>query len=179
MKRFRSLAFALLALAAPAAALAQHPPPEWAEAARAEVAKLDKLVGHWKGSGWVMTPQGRQEVTSEERAEMRLEGRAIVVEGLHHDSSGKVVHRALGLIGWDARHGEYRFGTALATGLTGYHSGRIEDGRFVWKLDAPGPQRRFVIPLADRDTWEEYGEVSMDEGRTWRRFMYMKLERVK
>lgn len=171
----RLLAALALAAFATAAAAQNAPSPE----ARAEIAKLGKLVGHWKGEGWVLSPHGRHDFTSEERAEMRLDGGALVIEGLHRDASGAIVHQALGVLGWDRRRKEYRFGTALSSGATGYHRGRIEDGRFIWTVDAPGPERRFVIPLEGADTWEEYGEVTSDGGRTWRRFFEMKLTRVK
>ena len=149
------------------------------EAARSEIAKLSMLVGEWRGSGWMMLRGGKHTFTSEEKAELRLDGHALVIEGLHRDPGGKVVHQAIGVLGWDAKRGEYRFGTALASGATGHHPGRIEDGRFIWTLAGAGPQRRFVIPLGDRDTWEEYGEVSTDGGKTWRRFFEMRLQRVR
>jgi hypothetical protein len=176
IRRTLALASLIAAFAAPVGA--QHGP---SDAAKERIAHLSSLVGKWKGSGWIMLPTGtRSAFVGEEVVESRLDGRALLVEGLHRDgASGAVVHQAIGLIAWDAARGEYRFGTALASGRTGTHAARMEGKRFVWTLDAPGPPRRFVISMERPDTWEEVGEVSTDAGKSWTRFFEMRLERVK
>jgi len=60
------------------AALAQTP----ASGQRVEMKKLDWLVGHWKGTGWMqMGPQGRKEFTITETVEGKLDGLVLVIEG--------------------------------------------------------------------------------------------------
>ena len=171
------LLLALLAWPLAAASLE----PAAVQDARARMAPLGKLVGEWKGGGWILQPGGREKATftGEERVEARLESGALLVEGLHRGPDGAVVHQTLGVLAWDGHRKEYRFATAIAGGTTGYHAGRLEPGRFVWTLDARGPPRRFIISLEGDHAWEEWGEVSLDGGKTWRRFMEMKLTRVR
>ena len=85
-----SSCFSLVAL------LAQTP----ASGQRVEMKKLDWLVGHWKGTGWMqMGPQGRKEFTITETIQGKLDGLVLVIEG-QGNSSGRF-------------NGSYRFGICL------------------------------------------------------------------
>ena len=174
MKRTAAL---LVALFLPAVALADPSSPT----ARAEMDKLAQMAGKWKGGGWILTPAGRHESNSEETIEMRLDGRALLIEGFHTDvKSGEVNHHALAIIAWDDNRREYRFASALASGRTGYFPARLEGRKFVWTIAVPnGPTSRFTIALDDPDKWNEVGEQSRDGGLTWVKFFEMNLERVK
>jgi hypothetical protein len=70
--------------------------------------------------------------------------------------------------------------TALSQGRTGYHPGRIEDGKFVWMLEphGTGPALRFTIQLEPPGRWHEVGEISFDGGKKWFKSLEMTLERV-
>jgi len=167
----------VLALLLPFAAVADPPSPT----AKAEMAKIAQMAGKWKGGGWIMTPQGKHESNSEETIEMRLDGRALLIEGFHTDvKSGEVNHHALAIIAWDDFRREYRFASALAAGRTGFFPGRLEGKNFIWTIAVPnGPTSRFTISLEDPDKWVEVGEMSRDGGATWIKFFEMNLDRVR
>ena len=173
----KCLAALLLILAAASPARAEPSSPT----ARAEMAKIAQMAGHWQGGGWIDMPAGRNFSTSEERIEMRLDGAALLIEGLHRDPrSGVVNHHALAIIAWDDARREYRFASALASGRTGYFPARLEGRSFIWTIAVPnGPTSRFTISLDDPDKWREVGEQSRDGGATWVKFFEMNLERVK
>src|SRR3974377_2170985 len=62
----------------PVALLAQAP----ASGQRAEMKKLDWLVGQWKGGGWIqMAPQGRKEFTEAETVQSKLDGLVFLIDG--------------------------------------------------------------------------------------------------
>jgi len=149
--------------------------------ARAEMAKIAQMAGKWRGGGWIDTPGGRNFSNSEETIEMRLDGRALLIEGFHTDPrSGVVNHHALAIIAWDDGQKEYRFLSALAAGRTGYFPARLEGKKFIWSIPIPnGPTTRFTISLDDPDKWKEVGEQSRDGGVTWVKFFEMNLDRVK
>ena len=112
---------------------------------------------------------------------MRLDGRAILLEGFHTDvKSGEVNHHALAIVAWDDNQKQYRFMSALAAGRTGYFPARLEGSKFIWSIPIPnGPTTRFTISLDDPDKWREVGEQSRDGGATWVKFFEMNLDRVK
>lgn len=151
------------------------------EPARAEMAKLSRLAGTWKGSGWRAGREGRATFDSEEVVEARLDGRALLIEGRHFATgSRESVHHALAILSWDEAAGEYRMLSALASGRTGSFSGKLDAGRFVWGVQpANGPWSRFTLDLGDPDRWVEVGELSRDGGRTWTKFLEMTLARVR
>ncbi len=175
----KTVAALLLAAAAAVStgALAEPPSPS----AKAEMARIAQMAGKWKGRGWIMLPDGRHESNSEETIEMRLDGRALMIEGFHTDvKTGAVSHHALAIIAWDDARREYRFMSALAAGRTGYFPARLEGRKFIWSIAIPnGPASRFTISLEDPDKWNEIGEQSRDGGATWVKFFEMNLDRVK
>ena len=173
----QTIATLMLLLAVPCAALAEPSSPT----AKAEMAKIAQMAGKWKGGGWILTPAGKHVSDSEETIEMRLDGRALLIEGYHRDAtSGEVNHHALAIIAWDDARREYRFSSALASGRTGYFPARLEGKSFVWTIAIPnGSTSRFTIALDDPDKWSEVGEQSRDGGMTWVKFFEMNLERVK
>jgi hypothetical protein len=174
MKRF---AVVLLVLATPLLARAEPS----SDTAKAEMARIARMAGHWKGSGWIETRGGRHESNSEEWIEMRLDGRALLVEGVHRDvKTNELNHHALAIIAWDDHQRQYRFLSALAAGQTGYFPAKLEGTKFIWSIAIPkGPTSRFTISLDDPDKWREVGEQSRDGGVTWVKFFEMNLERVK
>lgn len=166
-----AVAVATLAFGLPARADAPSP------TAKAEMAKIAQMAGRWKGGGWVITQAGRREFQSTELMEWRLDGYALVVEGRHTDAkSGELTHHAIATIAWDDKAGEYRFLSALNTGMTGAYPARLEGRKFVWSIP---PSTRFTISLDDPDCWLEVGEYSRDGGATWIKFFEMDLARVK
>src|SRR5204862_74768 len=84
-------------------------PPVSKDIQRQEMKKLDWLVGHWKGTGWIqMGPQGRHEFTQTETIEAKLDGMVLVIEGLGKaKEDGSTVHTALAFVSYD--HGGNKF----------------------------------------------------------------------
>jgi hypothetical protein len=174
----RSLLLASSLVLLPVFALAQRPPAPDLPQQRQHMAEVQFLVGTWKGEAWMeMQPGQRQTFASSEVVESRLDGLVLIVEGLHTEGD-RVVHHALGILSWDEAAGNYSFRTKLAEGHGTDATGRLEDGKFVWSPGTtPVGQVRYTIGLDAEGRWQESGEMSRD-GKTWKPFFGMTLERV-
>lgn len=172
------------ALAVPTSA--QMPNPAAAAESRAHMRSFDWLIGEWEGGGWMMVPgAGRLEFTSAENVEWRLDGRVLLVEGLHHaavpDASGErpVVHHALGAITWNASRDAYVFHTWLGNqGGSGADNELVatEDGFIWWPATPEGaPRVEFRVRRVDGE-WVERGTVTLPDGETME-FFEMRLRR--
>jgi len=163
-------------------ALAQPAPsPELGQQKEAMEA-VQFLVGEWKGSGWIDMGQGRSEFVASEVVESRLNRLALLVEGRHIvEPNGSpnpiVVHHALAMLTYDPAAGMYRFNSQVARGGTGMYEGSVEDGAFIWRMEAGGGQVRYRIRLDEEGRWDEVGEYSAD-GANWSPFFGMTLEKI-
>jgi hypothetical protein len=135
------------------------------------------LAGEWEGDGWMQRGPERGTFTSTETVESRLEGRVLIVEGLHHAPGGEVVHHALAVVSHDPETGGYRFRSHLADGTGGDYDAELVDGAFVWGFATDRGRVRFTIRI-DGDEWREEGHFSPDGGETWIHFFQMDLTRV-
>ena len=171
MKRL-TLVVMLLAVAAPGLAEEGAADPGL-EAMHA----ISFFEGQWEGEGWMR--RGPTEPTpfrSSERIESRLDGRVLIVEGLHHaKETDEVVHHAVATISYDPETSKYRFLSHLEDGRSGDYLGRLEEGAFVWGYDVPRGKIRFTIRIADGH-WSETGEFSAD-GTQWNQFFAMELDK--
>lgn len=165
---------AILVLVVPAAGAAEPAVDPAIDAMRA----LPKLEGRWAGEGWMrMGPGEPMRFVGEETVESRLDGRLLVVEGLHRTPDrSKVVHHAFGVFSWDERAKHYRFNTYVANRGGGEHAARLVENALVWDLAGEGPKRRFTITVTN-DEWKEVGHVQ--RGEEWLQFFEMTLKRVK
>ena len=162
-----------LALPADAASLAQSPE----DPALAAMRDLPAFEGRWEGTGWSRRgPAEAVPFTSLELVESRLDGRVLVVEGLHHDSNGAVVHHALAVITWNDKAGHYDFRSFVSGRGPGNFTGRMEDGAFVWSIEMESGHIRYTIRIENGE-WHEIGEWSAD-GAQWSQFFQMDLRRV-
>lgn len=155
------------------------PPALRADPAIDAMKALPRLEGRWAGEGWMrMGPGEPVRFVGEETVESRLDGRLLVVEGLHRTPDrSKVVHHAFGVFSWDEAQKAYRFTTYVANRGGGEHAARLEDGALVWDLASPdGMKRRFTITVTN-DEWKEVGHVL--RGEQWLQFFEMTLKRVK
>ncbi|PYS98332.1 MAG: hypothetical protein DMF63_16915 [Acidobacteria bacterium] len=145
---------------------------------QAEMKKLDKLVGTWKGSGWYSVAGGKREnFTSAEVVQRKIDGLAMLVEGKHINPEGKVIHETLAVISYDEPSKIFKFSTYLATGPTGNYDFKVVLDGYEWGFKTPAGTIRYLIK-ADNDVWSETGEFSRD-GQAWVKIFEMKLDRVK
>ena len=148
-----------------------------AELQRAEVKKLEGMVGKWQGSGWIMHEGKRETFTGSETVQRKIDGLAILVEGKFTNPEGKVIHETLAVLSYNLKDSKYNFRTYLATGTSGEHELKIVDDAYVWGFQVPTGTIRYTIKTAN-DVWFEIGEYSKD-GKTWMKFFEMKLDKVK
>ena len=147
------------------------------ELQRAEVKKLDSMVGQWKGSGWIQQGAKRETFTGTETVQRKIDGLALLVEGRFTNPEGKVIHETLAVLAFDPKAKGYRFRTYLASGISGEHDLKIIPDAYEWGFSFTGGEVRYTIKTAN-DVWLEIGEFSKD-GKTWIKFFEMKLEKVK
>ena len=179
MKRLLSWGLVLALWTVAAAVAAEEAPVTGEDPGLEAMRAIGFMEGTWQGEGWMRFGPGEPETfTSRETVESRLDGRVLIVEGLHHStSSGDVVHHALATISFDASNGKYRFDSHLASGRSGVHVGELVDGTFVWGMQIPDRGRlRYTITI-DGDSWHEIGEFSAD-GNEWHQNFQMDLVRV-
>lgn len=96
---------------------------------------LPRLEGRW-GEGWMrMGPGEPVRFVGEETVEVRLDGRLLVVEGLHRTPDrSKIVHHAFGVFSWDESRKAYRFTTYVVNRGGGDYSARMEGDALVRPL---------------------------------------------
>jgi hypothetical protein len=148
-----------------------------AELQRAEVKKLDSMVGQWKGAGWIQQGAKRETFTGTETVQRKIDGLALLVEGSFTNPEGKVIHETLAVLAFDPQAKGYRFRTYLATGRSGEHDLKIIPDAYEWGFSFTGGEARYTIKTAN-DVWFEIGEFSKD-GKNWVKFFEMKLDKVK
>jgi hypothetical protein len=115
------------------AALAQTP----ASGQRAEMKKLDWLVGQWQGTGWMqMGPQVRKEFTITETIEGKLDGLVLVIEG-HGKSKedGRAVHTALAFVSYDEGGKTFRWRAFTAEGRQTDTAAKVGANTLEWGLE--------------------------------------------
>jgi len=139
--------------------------------------KLSHWVGSWKGEGWQMTEsRERIEFTVEETVESKIDGMALMVEGVGLGKNGKEGHHAIGMIYYNLDNERYEFHSIIKEGMTTLATAKIDDtGNFVWGFEVPGGQIQYTITI-DGDIWIEKGAFSMD-GKQWWPIMEMTLNR--
>lgn len=147
------------------------------EAQRAEMKKLDAMIGQWKGSGWIEQGKGKETFTGTENIQRKLDGLAILVEGRFVDKQNVVIHETLAVLSYNLTAKDYDFNTFLINGRKGAYKLKAEPDGWIWGITFPGGEIRYHIKLTS-DTWHETGEMSMDEGKTWRQFFEMTLKKA-
>jgi len=142
------------------------------------MAKLDFLAGKWRGQGWITTGPGEPHRFNQSKdVQFKQDGTLLLIEGLGKEvGADRVVHEALAVVSYDAAKPGYRFRAFSGPGRYVEAEARVGDKSLQWGY-ANGPANvRFLIVLDDKGRWHETGEVSMD-GKTWRKFFEMTLDR--
>lgn len=160
-------------------------PPAAPAAQRDAMKKLDFLVGQWKGEGWIeFAPGQRRTFQGTEVVQGKLDGLLLSVEGRHlgrpgDDGKEVVVHSAFALVSYDDKAKHYRFQAFTGRGTYEETEAKVTDGQLVWGMTVPQfGEVRYTTKLDAKGRWFEVGEVSPD-GKAWRKFFEMTLERVK
>ncbi len=143
-----------------------------------EMKKLDQWVGNWSGSGWIQQGREKETFVGAENVQKKLNGLALLVEGNFRNKEGVVIHETIGILTHNLKTKNYSFNTFLANGSNGEHEFKSTPDGWQWGLQFPGGSMRYTTKLSS-DTWFEVGEISMDEGKTWRKFFEMELKKVK
>lgn len=156
---------------------AQQTSPTALATQRAEMKKLDYMVGQWKGTGWMERQGGRVTFEGTEMVQSKLGGLGILIEGNFKNKEGVVVHETLAVLSYDEKAKNYNFRTYLANGSVGDHILSLIEGGWQWGIQYPqGGAVRFTFKLTDKGDWFETGEFSQD-GKTWRKFLEMNLRK--
>lgn len=147
------------------------------DAQRAEMKKLDAMIGQWKGSGWNQQGKEKETFTGTETIQRKIDGLALLVEGKFVNKENVVIHETLAVFSYNSTSKDYDFNTFLSNGRKGQYTLKAEGDGWQWGLSFPGVMIRYHIKLT-ADTWHETGEISMDEGKTWRQIFEMTLKKV-
>jgi len=148
------------------------------ETKRAEMKKLDRLVGQWQGTGWIQQGKNRETFAGTETVQRKIDGLALLVEGNFKDKDGKVIHETIAVLSPNLQKKSYDFQAYLASGNAGgYEFKALGDG-WQWGFQFPNGTIRYDIKI-NNDTWLETGEISQDSGKTWMKFFEMQLKKVK
>jgi hypothetical protein len=160
---------ALLLLATSTFAFAGSPDP--APAPDPAMARLDFLVGEWKGEGWMMTREGKRETfASSEVIRRKLLDTALLVEGTHTG------FEAMAVVTWDAKAQQYRWRSFTSRGAGADAQAKLVGERTLQWF--PSESARYTIEISADGQWVEVGEYSRDGGKTWSQFFEMRLQRV-
>ena len=152
--------------------------PNTVDAKKAEMKKVEKMAGQWKGSGWIQQGPQRETFTGGETVQKKLDGLAMLVEGNFSNPAGKVIHQTLAVLTCNEKMTGYDFATYLASGITGIHQYNAVGDHFEWGFQIPNfGTVRYKIKI-DGTTWSEIGEFSRD-GKTWLQNFEMTLTKVK
>ena len=158
--------------------IATAQPPDTTSAKKAEMKKIEKMAGQWKGSGWIQQGPKRETFTGTETVQKKLDGLAMLVEGSFTNPDGKAIHQTLAVLSSNDKMNGYVFATYLANGITGIQDFQVFSDHFEWGFPIPNVgQVRYTIKV-DETTWFEIGEFSRD-GKTWNKNFEMKLDKVK
>ena len=164
--------------------LSQEPKP--ASPQLEAMKKLNFLVGEWKGEGWTEYAPGQRRTSPiNESVQPKLGGMVLLVEGLGKNKvPGKqeevITHNALGILSYDDKAKVYKLRSHLITGQTTEAEASFTDeGSFQWRFQpSPSMSIRYTVKLTEKGEWYEIGGMSQD-GKTWRQFHGMTLQKVK
>jgi hypothetical protein len=173
----RSCCVAVIVVAASVAASQAQPPVPAAQ--RDAMKKLEFLLGEWKGESWTeLVPGKRSTSQGTETVQSKLNGLLLAIEGIHRRKGGEVVHNAFAVVSYDAKAKQYRVQAYTDRGQYTEAQAKVADKRLEWGFTIPQfGDVRYIITVDDKGRWLETGEVSQD-GKEWRKFFEMTLERV-
>jgi hypothetical protein len=149
------------------------------ETQRAQMKKLQWLVGNWTGTGWIqMGPQGRKEFTQTEVVQAKLDGLVLIIEGVGKSpTDGALVHSALAFVSYDEPTQKFRWRAFTVEGRQTDVEAKVDTDTLEWGFEiSPGRRVRYTVKRNQNNHWFEVGEMTQD-GQTWRKFFEMTLQR--
>src|SRR5262249_53098384 len=137
-----------------------------------------------KGESWTeFVPGKRSTSQGTETVQSKLNGLLLVIEGVHRrkvadKERGDVVHNAFAVASYDEKAKQYRLQAYTDRGQYTEAQAKVAEKRLEWGFTIPKlGDVRYIITLDNKGRWFEIGEVSQD-GKQWRKFFEMTLERV-
>ena len=145
---------------------------------------LSFMIGKWKGSGYMMTREGKQFTTITESVFCKLDCAVLSVEGVgtKPDSLTNkeiIVHDAFGVISKDPKSNKLI--------MRAYKKGEVIDAEMImvgekiirWELPVPNNAgtMRFTTDFTTSGKWKGTGEYSRD-GKSWMVIMQTELNKV-
>lgn len=146
---------------------------------KSEMAKLDKMIGKWAGSGWIQRGSTREEFVGAEIVQRKIDGVALLVEGRFtaKNEPSRVIHETLAVLSYNPKTNIYDFKTYLSTGNKGDFIFGINGDDYEWKMDFPNMKVVYNISIKN-GVWHEIGKSSLDGGKSWYQFFEMTLKKV-
>ena len=159
--------------------------PAFAQDLNPALAPYAGLLGDWVGTAETLTPSGPMTVAQTETVRTELQGNLIVVEGRGRslgpdgEPSDEVGFNAFGIFSVDAATGTVYFDAFTMEGRHVRVAPTPVEGGFDWSM-RPGGRTviAYEVRFDEAGRWVETGEVSLDDGETWRPFFEMTLDRV-
>lgn len=153
--------------------------PDHSETCKAEMKKLEYLVGNWKGDAVVQTRNGPLTVNQTEKIEWRLDGVVLAIEGTGRQNN-EITFNAFAIANYDPYSKQFKFKSYTKEGgSTDAYFKVLADNNFEWGFDTPnGGKVKFVITLdPTKKTWHEVGQYSAD-GTNWMKTIEMNLTKI-
>ncbi len=179
----------LMGSPSPAPVLEAQPERAQAPGVAAQVEAMKKIgwmAGDWEGEAKYDTGRGGEgawmTIRQSEVVRMKLAGRVMLVEGTGRakgqGGEERVVFEALATVSYDPESKQYKM---RAFGPEGAVDPTFEVGEksIVWGFTTRMGMSRYTIKVDEQGRWVEVGERSGDEGKTWKKFVEMTLEKKK
>lgn len=142
--------------------------------------------GRWQGEGSIqMGPGPAKKTTVDETLQYKLDGTLMLIEGIGKSidpetKQSLIVHHAMAILSFDQPSSQYKFNTYLKDGRsTPAILKVIEENKFEWGFDSPNGKIKYIITIDPvKNTWNEIGEFSNDNGTSWLKFFEMNLTKI-
>ena len=142
--------------------------------------------GRWHGEGSMQMGSGpAKKTTVDETLQFKLDGTLMLIEGVGKSldpqtKESTIVHHAMAILSFDQPSDQYKFNTYLKDGRsTPAILKVIEQNKYEWGFDSPNGKVKYIITIDPaKNTWNEIGEFSNDNGTSWIRFFEMNLTKV-
>jgi hypothetical protein len=154
-----------------------RPDPAAVMAAQREAMKsLASLDGIWRGTAWMILPNGEKHtVTHTERVGSFLGGSVKVIEGRAYEADGKVGFNAFATISYNASTKAYTIHSYALGQVGDFALAPTADG-YTWEIPYGSMTIRYTATIKD-GTWKEVGDRIMP-GQEPVRIMELNVKRI-